>query len=141
MTGQDLLDGYVFGAVTVSTAFLSCYLFGPTIAIIFMATIALGIALSLTPSPKPKPARSRKTQPLSPSSHSRLASEAATVLKKPAYTRRDAVAIPDSPVWFQPRQKKRSKHLEAVQQSLNFEEDSWPSNPTNGSSASTTREN
>lgn len=124
MSGQDLLDGYVSGAVTVSVLFLCWYQCGTEIAIILAGLIALGTALSLTPSPKRKLARSRKTRQLSPSSLSKLASEAATALKSPAYTRQDVIVIPDSPVSFKPTTRKRCKHLVAVQRSINFDEDS-----------------
>jgi hypothetical protein len=121
MSGDDLLDGCVFGAATTSILFLSWSLFGAELSIIFVGFIVLGIVLKRTPLNKPKPARSRKTQPLSPSSLSRLASEADTARKEPAYTRRDVVVIPDSPVSFQRHRKRDSRPLVAIKRSLSFE--------------------
>jgi hypothetical protein len=121
MSGDDLLDGCVFGAAITSILFLLWSLFGAELAIIFVAFIVLGIVLRRTPLNKPKPARSRKTRPLSPSSLSRLASAAETALKKPAYTRQDVVVIPDSPVSFQQARKKPSARLGAIKRSLSFE--------------------
>lgn len=123
MSGDDLLDGCVFGAATTSILFLSWSLFGAELAIIFVATIVLGTVLKRTPLNKPKPARSRKTRPLSASSLSRLASEAETVLKKPAYTRRDVVVIPDSPVSFQQKPRKPLRSLGATKLSRSFDEE------------------
>jgi hypothetical protein len=119
--GPENHEAYATGVVIASNLFLFWYLFGAQMFFIFVGFIALGIVLNHTPSPKPKPGRSRKTQPLSPSSHSKLASEAATAYISPKYTRRDVVVIPDSPVSFQPLRKRRSKHLADVQRSLSFD--------------------
>jgi L-lactate permease len=121
MSGLDSLEDFAGGVATASSLFLSWFLFGPELTIIFAGIIALGIVLNRTPSHKRKPGRSRKTQPLSPCSHSRLASAVATANMSPAYTRRDVIVIPDSPVSFKLPKKKRSKHLAAVQRSLSFE--------------------
>lgn len=121
MSGLGLHDGYVITAAILLVTCLLWYLLGPELAIICGGTIALGTVLNRTQSPKPKRVRSRKTRPLSPSSLSRLVSEGVTVRKKPAYTRRDVVVIPDSPVSFQPHRKPISRRLAAAQRSLNFE--------------------
>lgn len=121
MSGDDLLDGSVFGVAIASILFLSWCLFGPEIAIIFGGIIALGIALNQTPPPKRKRAYSRKTSRPLPSSPSKSLSEGVTVRRKAGYTRRNAIVIPDSPEWFPRPPKRRSKHLAAVQRSLSFD--------------------
>lgn len=121
MNGQERLEVFATGAVTASILFLSWYLFGLELTIICAGITVLGIVLSHTPSHRPKPARSQKTLPLSPSFLSKLASVGETVNKRTAYTRRDAIVIPDSPVSFQPQKRKRSKHSAALQQSPNFD--------------------
>jgi hypothetical protein len=120
-SGPKNRDGCVTGVVTLFGLCLCWSLFGAELVFICAGFIALGIVLNLTPPTKPKRARSRKTRPLSPSSLSKLASEAATANIKPEYTRKDVVVIPDSPVSFQPLRKRRSKHLAAVQRSISFE--------------------
>lgn len=121
MNGLDYLEAIVGGVVILLALCLASSLLGPELAIIFAGCIALSIALVRTPSPKPVRGRSRRIQPLSPSSLSKLRSAADTVLRTPVYTRKDVVVIPDSPELFQPRTKARSRPLGASARSLSFD--------------------
>lgn len=121
MDGHDLLELCVIGAATLSIVSLSSSLLGIELTIILGGTIALGIALSHTPSPKPKRAPSRKTSRRSPSAPSKPHSRAATAPIK----ERPAIVIPDSPAWYQPLPKKRSRRLAAQPRSLSFDGELW----------------
>jgi hypothetical protein len=115
MSGLAYLEGFVVGAVTALTLFLSWSLLGPELSIILMATIALGIALNLTPSHEPGLASSPP-----PSHRSRFLRTERLFADTPT----DRVCVtPDSPVLYRRRQKKPSKRLGGVQRSLSFDEE------------------
>jgi hypothetical protein len=102
MNGPRRLADYVIGVAILSATCLSSSLIGPELAIIFLGTIALLIALNQTPSLNPAPVNSQKA--------SRPSLSLPPNFIPP---------LPESP---QPRLRKRSKHLEAVQRSLSFED-------------------
>ena len=114
MSGDEMLEAYVIGAATASILFLSWYLLGPELTIIFGLSTVLGIALSHTPSRKDEQEHSPRTLRRSRSLRSRSVS---------ATTTRGAYVTPDS-VELSPLLRRRpSKHLAAVQRSISFDED------------------
>lgn len=115
MSGPDLVEAYAIGAAIAFQVFLSWYLLGAELAIIFGVATVLGIVLNRTPLNKPRRVVSRKISRPSEYLPSKSLSAGVTARKK-----KNVIVIPDSPVLSQPLPKKSSRNSAARNLSSNF---------------------